>query len=228
MRKLIPPIAGTVLTVAFELSIVRGWFESVPDTIVALLWFIPVLLWIYWLYTHEEIKNKMHLLYAYRPMASLAIFVIVGGVLGASVGALGWWSLKEQRKDQQAAASGTSIIASASVKPPELVTAAPTTGATASSPVKPPPTKPTPISPRPTPPSEPRLPDGASTPSPVSFVPSVDVVYDPGSLAFNFFNHGQTNIYLWGDRLDDGPKSIDAPRTITPTGAYHIWAQDVA
>jgi hypothetical protein len=60
--------------------------------------------------------------------------------------------------------------------------------------------------------------------------PSLDVLFDgtPGNEAFNFINHGKANLYLWGDRLDDGPKSIDAPRTITPDGSYHIWAQEVA
>jgi hypothetical protein len=60
--------------------------------------------------------------------------------------------------------------------------------------------------------------------------PSLDVLFDgtPGNEAFNFLNHGKANLYLWGDRLDDGPKSIDAPRTITPDGSYHIWAQEVA
>src|SRR5260370_12970658 len=101
MGSLIPPIAGTVLTVAFELSIVKGWFESVPDVIVALLWLIPVFLWIYWLYTHEEVKNRRHLLYA-RPMVTLLMFVVGGGTLGASAGALGWWSLKKQHEHQQA------------------------------------------------------------------------------------------------------------------------------
>lgn len=99
MRKLILPAAGTIVTVAFELSIGKGWFESVPDVVVALLWFIPVILWISWLYTHEEVKRRRHVLDA-APMISLVIFVIGGGVLGASAGALGWWSLKKQHEHQ--------------------------------------------------------------------------------------------------------------------------------
>jgi hypothetical protein len=92
MRKLIPPIAGTILTVAFELSIGKGWFESVPDIVVGFLWFIPALLWIWWLYTHEEVKRRRHA----APMLSLAIFVIGGAAFGAIAGALGWWSLERQ------------------------------------------------------------------------------------------------------------------------------------
>jgi hypothetical protein len=62
--------------------------------------------------------------------------------------------------------------------------------------------------------------------------PSLDVLFDAGgpgrSAAVNFINHGWANMYLWGDKLDDGPKSLDDPRTITPSGSYHIWADKVA
>ncbi len=58
--------------------------------------------------------------------------------------------------------------------------------------------------------------------------PSVDLLYDPSRKAFDFLNHGQTNVYFWGDKLDDGPKSLDKPRVITPTGSYHVWADKVA
>lgn len=57
---------------------------------------------------------------------------------------------------------------------------------------------------------------------------SIDLIYDPTAKAFNFINHGTENIYLWGDKLDAGPKSIDKPRVITPTGSYHIFADKVA
>jgi hypothetical protein len=60
--------------------------------------------------------------------------------------------------------------------------------------------------------------------------PSLDVVFDSteGHEAFNFSNRGRTNLYIWGTQLDAGPKSLAAPRTITPGGSYHIWAQQVA
>jgi len=68
---------------------------------------------------------------------------------------------------------------------------------------------------------------GARTPA---YGPSLDVVFDStvDHEAFNFSNRGQTNLYIWGTQLDAGPKSIHAPRTITPGGSYHIWAQQVA
>ena len=99
MRKLIPPIAGTLLTVAFELSLERGWFSSIPDVLVTVFWFIPACLWLYWWYTHEEVKKRIHLLHS-NPMTSFLAFVCIGGSLGASAGALGWWSLKKQHDRQ--------------------------------------------------------------------------------------------------------------------------------
>jgi len=60
------------------------------------------------------------------------------------------------------------------------------------------------------------------------YVPSLDVTYDSSTKAFNLFNHGSTNLYLFGDKLGSGPRAIDEPRTITPQGAYHIWADSVA
>jgi len=91
-----------------------------------------------------------------------------------------------------------------------------------------PPTHPTPIEPStPQPPSQAHR--DVRRPRTIDRL-SLDVLFDgtPGNEAFNFINHGKANLYLWGDRLDDGPKSIDAPRTITPDGSYHIWAQEVA
>jgi hypothetical protein len=97
MRKLIPPIAGTLITVAFELSVDAGWFKSVPDTIIATFWFVPVCLWLYWGYMHEGVRKRAHLLHS-SPMISLLAFVLCGGALGASAGALGWWSLKKEHE----------------------------------------------------------------------------------------------------------------------------------
>jgi hypothetical protein len=85
IRSLIPPVAGTVVTVAFEISLGKGWFDSTPDIVVAGLWFVPVALWIYWLYTHEETKKRRHLLYA-RPVMSLVFFIVIGGHLGLEPG----------------------------------------------------------------------------------------------------------------------------------------------
>lgn len=60
----------------------------------------------------------------------------------------------------------------------------------------------------------------------LNYVPSVDLIYQ--NKEFDIFNKGKTNLYLCGDRLNDGPKSIDAPRVISATtGSYHIYATQV-
>ena len=54
------------------------------------------------------------------------------------------------------------------------------------------------------------------------------MTYDSQAKAFNFINRGETNVYLWGDRVGDGVKSIDRPVTVTPRGgSYHIFAEDL-
>jgi len=90
----------------------------------------------------------------------------------------------------------------------------------------------------------------ASTPTPTSsvaaapkrqeppakpiLIPSLDVLYDPQASAFNFFNRGSTNIYLWSSDYGQDPnlKQEDMPSTsatITPNGgSYHINASQFA
>lgn len=59
----------------------------------------------------------------------------------------------------------------------------------------------------------------------LNYVPSVDLLYQ--NKEFDIFNRGKTNLYLWGDRLDDGPKSVDIPRVVTPTSSYHVYAANI-
>ena len=55
-RSLVPPIAGTLMTIAFELSVAAGWFQSVPAYVVKLVWAVPLGLWAWWLLTHESVR----------------------------------------------------------------------------------------------------------------------------------------------------------------------------
>lgn len=65
-------------------------------------------------------------------------------------------------------------------------------------------------------------------------IPSLDVLYDSHASAFNFFNRGSTNIYLWSSNYGQDPnlKEEDVPSTsvtITPNGgSYHINAPQFA
>jgi hypothetical protein len=58
------------------------------------------------------------------------------------------------------------------------------------------------------------------------FVVSVEVAYDPSQKRINIANKGQTNIYLWGTKLGEGPRSVEKePRLITPGGFYYLLAE---
>jgi len=59
----------------------------------------------------------------------------------------------------------------------------------------------------------------------LNYVPSVDLMWQ--NTEFDVTNHGKTNLYLWGDKLNDGPKSVDQPRLITPNGSYHIYGEQL-
>lgn len=59
----------------------------------------------------------------------------------------------------------------------------------------------------------------------LNYVPSVDLLWQ--NKEFDIISHGKTNLYFWGDKLDDGPKSIDKPRLITPTGSYHLYGEHI-
>jgi hypothetical protein len=62
----------------------------------------------------------------------------------------------------------------------------------------------------------------------IPFTVSVEVTYDAGMKRFNIFNKGLTNLFLWGTKLGDGPRSVDKdPRLIAPGGSYYLLAPSV-
>jgi hypothetical protein len=78
-------------------------------------------------------------------------------------------------------------------------------------------------------------PPQSGTQSPVvpESVPSLDMFFVAGGAgidpAFNFINRGETNLYVWGDKIGNGQKLISPPPPITITrngGTYHIWARE--
>lgn len=95
MRKAIPQIAGTILTLAFELSVAAGWFSNVAPWFLIALWILPALLWLYYLTTHEKVRKHrlIKVLYDY-PKMSFGLFVLIGGLAGASAGAGAWGLLR--------------------------------------------------------------------------------------------------------------------------------------
>lgn len=60
------------------------------------------------------------------------------------------------------------------------------------------------------------------------FVVSAEIAYDQNMKRVNIYNKGQTNIYLWGTKLGDGPKVVEQdPRLITPSGFYYLLADSL-
>ena len=91
-----------------------------------------------------------------------------------------------------------------------------------------------PVSVGPLSPSVAAVPERQELPAKPILIPSLDLLYDPQASAFNFFNRGSTNIYLWASQYGEGPnlKEEDLPPisvTVTPNGgSYHINAPQFA
>lgn len=59
----------------------------------------------------------------------------------------------------------------------------------------------------------------------MNFNVATEVTYDSNEKKLNVFNKGRENIWLWGNKLDSGPKSIEKEgRLITPGGFYYVLA----
>jgi hypothetical protein len=54
---------------------------------------------------------------------------------------------------------------------------------------------------------------------------AAEVTYDQSTKRLNIFNRGRENIWLWGDKLGSGPKTVEKEgRLIVPGGSYYIFA----
>ena len=55
---------------------------------------------------------------------------------------------------------------------------------------------------------------------------SVEITYS--NKRINTINKGQTNLFLWGTRLNNDAKTLEKqPRLVTPGGSYYILANDL-
>jgi hypothetical protein len=84
-----------VLGVGFALAQLKGWLNWVPDPLIGLLIGVPLMYFIYWLWTHEGVRKRRYLIYTY-PIMSLIILVAVGACIGGSLGAFAWWTTHRQ------------------------------------------------------------------------------------------------------------------------------------
>jgi hypothetical protein len=76
-RKHIPAIAGFILSVAFGVALAKDWFNWVPDPVIWFAAFVALVMWAYWLATHEIAKHP-----AAKPIAFVLvvnIFIIIAG-----------------------------------------------------------------------------------------------------------------------------------------------------
>jgi hypothetical protein len=88
-------IGAGVLGVGFALAQLKGWLDWVPDPLIGLLISVPLMYFIYWLWTHEGVRKRHYLIYTY-PVMSLIILVAVGACIGGSLGAFAWWTTHRQ------------------------------------------------------------------------------------------------------------------------------------
>lgn len=61
----------------------------------------------------------------------------------------------------------------------------------------------------------------------LNYAVSIALTYDESRPSLDLHNEGKTNLFLWGDKLDEQPPSIEKePRIIAPGGFYFIHATD--
>lgn len=55
----------------------------------------------------------------------------------------------------------------------------------------------------------------------MNFAVALEATYSPGKL--NLFNHGSQNLWLWGIKLGDDPKTLENEgRLLTPGGLHYL------
>ena len=54
---------------------------------------------------------------------------------------------------------------------------------------------------------------------------SIEVTYQDGRIII--YNKGQSNIFLWGDKIGEKPSIEQRPRLITPAGSYYLLTAEL-
>lgn len=80
-------VIGTwVVTNAFNLSVASGWFVNTPDSILWLMWFIGIGVWVWWLIVHPRHHELRAWTKGRSMLTGLAVYVFLGAGIGALVG----------------------------------------------------------------------------------------------------------------------------------------------
>lgn len=95
VRKYTFALACGGLSVGFALAQQKGLLDWIPNPLVVLLIVIPLLYFIYHLWTHEGVKKRRHLVYTY-PVVSLIVLMLTGALIGGGVGFVAWWTTFRQ------------------------------------------------------------------------------------------------------------------------------------
>jgi hypothetical protein len=67
--------------------------------------------------------------------------------------------------------------------------------------------------------------EGIQTELELNYDVTVEVTFDNSVKHVNIANKGRTNVYVWGDKIGDGPPTMDTKgRLIAPGGYYYILA----
>lgn len=103
-------VASVVLIpIAVLLLDKRGLFDSFPNWLVGMFIIVPVIIYLWWLATHDPVKNKLKLRYNRRPKMLLALLIIFGASIGGVLGAFEWWIIakSDAKADAKAEPSPT-------------------------------------------------------------------------------------------------------------------------
>jgi hypothetical protein len=113
-RKLAWPVAIALGAWAVSEYKEKGFFSWLPSWAPDAALVIAFLLLVYWVLNQPDVKRYRRKIYNYSPKMLLAILMFVGAVLGATLGAFGYWTIKrqQQRQDKQTTEGQSAQVAS--------------------------------------------------------------------------------------------------------------------
>lgn len=93
MRAVILSAALFVLNVAFNLSLAKGWADSVPNWFVIALWITPLVPLVWWAVTHDKLTRQREWIkerFIKEPYSSTVVVIVVALVVLLSIASAGY------------------------------------------------------------------------------------------------------------------------------------------
>lgn len=103
IRKYVLLAAAALWGFAVSLAFQKGWLDPIPDWVVGLLFIIPVLLVLFWFWTHDKVKEYRRFIHT-RPRMSYFVLSLIGALLGWGIMSFGWWTVHRQPHQEAKAA----------------------------------------------------------------------------------------------------------------------------